>query len=206
MRFSHTPASCSKATRPVSLACSGMARDSTFALRSGPGAGPLALAGPLPVVLSSAGSSPSSSAFARSPTSVVSSCALSVVPTSSSTPSVSAGSIFEPASNRMSSSVAFTSVGSLLFRHPPRDQEVVVIARGRVAEAERQRLRLLGPQLADHLGGPDDAPQERPVEAPVGDLFEAGGDGVVGGDAGAVGDHPHHVLQQVVADLGELLP
>src|SRR3569623_513259 len=200
------PASCSTATRPVSRACSGMARASIFALRSGPaGADTFARGITLPAALSSPGSSLSTSFLPRSTTSVVSGSVLSAGPGASAT-SVSAGASFEPASKRMSSSVAFTSVASLLFRNAPGDEEVVVVARVRVAEPERQRLRLLGPQLAKHLGVSNAAPQERTDEAAVGELLEAVGDGVVGGDAGAVGDHPHHVLQQVVADLGELLP
>src|SRR3569623_2066978 len=93
------------------------------------------------------------------------------------------------------------------MRRTARDHHVVVLVLVGIAEPERQiAVRLLRPHLDEHIAVVVLAPAEvRAGEVAVGDLLEAGGRRVARRDARRVADHPHRVLEQVVADRLEVV-
>src|SRR5581483_10596034 len=78
-----------------------------------------------------------------------------------------------------------------------RDHQVGVAGDVGITELERDRLDAVGPQLLERFALLLSRLQERPLEVTVGDLLEAGRGGVLGRDAGAVGDHPDHVAEKI---------
>src|SRR3569623_815065 len=101
--------------------------------------------------------------------------------------------------------VSTSSLRGTLLR--PRDHQVVVLLGIGIAEPERQLvMRVLLPQLHELRAGVlvvDDEVWAR--EVAVRDLFEAGGLRVARRNARRVGDHPRDVLEEIVADLAEVV-